>query len=215
MIAVKALCGKPGVFLFLIDHIGKLLRPSGALRVVAIHGRKVINAMYPRRLSESRVAIREPVAFLNDEPASTIVNSKDGVLLAFDTQGLVSLASSADCVIELVAQVGDFIAAEDPLFLTFQSGTTLTADTLGQFVAVGQERTMEQDPAFAFRVIVDIASKALSPAINDPTTAILAIDQIHHLLRSVGARELNDGLRTKRLPDTIGRSMRQARRCAL
>ena len=53
---------------------------------------------------------------------------------------------------------------------------------------------MEQDPAFAFRIIVDIASKALSPAINDPTTAVLAIDQIHHLLRSVGGRYLDEGL---------------------
>jgi uncharacterized membrane protein len=54
---------------------------------------------------------------------------------------------------------------------------------------------VEQDPAFAFRIIVDIASKALSPAINDPTTAVLAIDQIHHLLRSVGRRCLDEGLR--------------------
>ena len=46
---------------------------------------------------------------------------------------------------------------------------------------------------FAFRVIVDIASKALSPAINDPTTAVLAIDQIHHLLREVGNRYLAEG----------------------
>ena len=53
---------------------------------------------------------------------------------------------------------------------------------------------MEQDPAFSFRIIVDIASKALSPAINDPTTAVLAIDQIHYLLRSVGGRFLDEGL---------------------
>jgi uncharacterized membrane protein len=46
---------------------------------------------------------------------------------------------------------------------------------------------------FAFRIIVDIASKALSPAINDPTTAVLAIDQIHHLLRDVGSRSLVEG----------------------
>src|SRR5262249_41627493 len=46
----------------------------------------------------------------------------------------------------------------------------------------------------AFRIIVDIASKALSPAINDPTTAVLAIDQLHHLLRKVGSRHLDDGV---------------------
>ena len=60
---------------------------------------------------------------------------------------------------------------------------------------------MEQDPAFAFRVIVDIASKGLSPAINDPTTAVLALDQIHHLLRHVGSRRLDNAM----VRDTTGR----------
>jgi len=68
-------------------------------------------------------------------------------------------------------------------------------------VAIGPERTIEQDPAFAFRIMVDIASKALSPAINDPTTAVLAIDQIHRLLREVGSRHLNE----ERVRDTSGR----------
>ena len=60
---------------------------------------------------------------------------------------------------------------------------------------------MQQDPAFAFRVIVDIAAKGLSPAINDPTTAVLALDQIHHLLRDVGQRHLDD----ERVRDKTGK----------
>ena len=60
---------------------------------------------------------------------------------------------------------------------------------------------MEQDPEFAFRIIVDIAAKALSPAINDPTTAVLAVDQIHRLLRAVGERQLDTG----RIHDDAGR----------
>src|SRR5262249_62399574 len=71
-------------------------------------------------------------------------------------------------------------------------GEKLPPDLLAETVAVGQERTLEQDPAFAFRILVDIASKGLSPAINDPTTAVLALDQIHHLLREVGRRCLDD-----------------------
>src|SRR5262245_18430022 len=57
---------------------------------------------------------------------------------------------------------------------------------------MGAERTIEQDATFAFRVIVDIAIKALSRAINDPTTAVLSIDQPHRLLRAVGRRHLHD-----------------------
>jgi len=61
---------------------------------------------------------------------------------------------------------------------------------LRSLIAFGTERTMEQDPLFAFRILVDIALKALSPAINDPTTAVLSIDQLHRLLRLVGLRSL-------------------------
>jgi uncharacterized membrane protein len=65
-------------------------------------------------------------------------------------------------------------------------------DQLRACVAIGAERTLEQDPRFVFRVLVDIASKALSPAINDPTTAVLVLDQIQHLLLSVGQRDLDE-----------------------
>src|SRR6476619_6355258 len=63
---------------------------------------------------------------------------------------------------------------------------------LGGAVAFGPERTIEQDSTFAFRIIVDIAIKALSKAINDPTTAVLAIDQLQRLLRLVGERHLQE-----------------------
>jgi uncharacterized membrane protein len=106
------------------------------------------------------------------------------------------MAEQANCLIELVAQVGDFVAAGDPLFRIFDGGENLPAERLCNSVAMGQERTLEQDPTYAFRVIVDIACKALSPAINDPTTAVLAIDQIHHLLRNVGSRSLASGRET-------------------
>jgi uncharacterized membrane protein len=190
-----------GVFLFLIDHIGKALRPSGASRRVALLGRAVIESVYPRRLSESRDRGRDSADVPRGEPSFTITSSADGVVLAFDVHGLVSRAERADCVIELVPQVGDFVAAGDPLFRVFRVGATLSAAELRGSVALGQERTLEQDPAFAFRILVDMASKGLSPAINDPTTAVLAIDQIHHLLRNVGNRQLDDG----RVRGAVGR----------
>jgi uncharacterized membrane protein len=183
-----------GVFLFLIDHVGKKLRPSGALRAVARLGHGEIQTVYPRPLSGQPDSAQHPLDALRGEPAATVPSPGDGVLLAFDLAGLVALAREADCVIELVPQVGDFVAAESPLFRIFGTKGSPSPSALCQSVALGQERTIEQDPAFAFRIIVDIASKALSPAINDPTTAVLAIDQIHALLRSVGGRRLDEGM---------------------
>jgi uncharacterized membrane protein len=181
-------------FFYLIDHVGKELRPSGVLKAIGATGSRVIESVYPRFLSQARETAPPSFDFLNEEPALTIANPRRGVVLAFDAMGLASLARSSGCLIELVPQVGDFVAAGDPLFRVFHEGESLSADRVCQCVAVGQERTHEQDPELAFRIIVDIAAKGLSPAINDPTTAVLAIDQIHHLLRSVGQRRLDEGV---------------------
>ena len=190
-----------GVFLYLIDHVGKSFRPSGALWRVASLGRRVIAGVYPQRLSESKHATPAAADVLGETPAGTVANPRDGVLLAFNVRGLVSLAERADCVLEMLPQVGDFVAAGEPLFRVYRGKAGLPVEAVRQSVAVGQERTMEQDPAFAFRMLVDIASKGLSPAINDPTTAVLALDQIHHLLSEVGSRRLDDG----RVCDAAGR----------
>lgn len=189
-----------GMFLYLIDHVGKALRPSGALRAVAWVGRKVVEDVYPRRLTEGFAPTAASPAITSQEVTGTIANDRDGVVLACDVGGLVALACEADCVIELVPQVGDFVGVGDPLFRIYRGSANLHAETLRHCVAFGQERTLEQDPTFAFRILVDIASKGLSPAINDPTTAVLAIDQIHHLLRNVGWRQLED----ERVRDATG-----------
>lgn len=189
------------VFLYLVDHVGKSLRPSGALWGVAWLGRKVIAEVYPRRLTALSAPAQTPTPEIEREPTCVLQSKRDGVVLAFDITGLVTLAERADCVLELVPQVGDFVAVGDPLFRVFGNGASPSSDALRQSIAVGQERTLEQDPAFAFRIMVDIASKGLSPAINDPTTAVLALDQIHHLLRDVGQRHLND----ERVQDKNGR----------
>ena len=181
------------VFLFLIDHVGKSLLPSGALTAVARLGKAVIRSDYPRLLSGLPDTTRNPVNPPAGKPDIVVPSNKDGVFLAFDLDGLVALAREADCVIELVPQAGDFVATGSPLFRIFGGSGGPAATALRHSIALGQERTLEQDPLFAFRIIVDIASKGLSPAINDPTTAVLAIDQIHHLLRSVGVRHLDEG----------------------
>ena len=200
-VAAYSFMASLAVFLFLIDHLGKALRPSGVLRSVATMGREVIESVYPRQQMGSGATAEDTGVALSEKPSYTVSNSREGVVLAFDIAGLVTLAERADCVIELVPQVGDFVAAGDPLFRVHQGGTTLPIGAFRQSVCVGDERTLEQDPTFVFRILVDIASKGLSPAINDPTTAVLAIDQVHHLLRRVGNRHLDEG----RVRDASGR----------
>ena len=181
------------LFLYFLDGVGKALRPSSALQVVGSLGRDVVESVYPSKLKRDDPSVSKPNEYSKRDPRRVIHNEVDGVVLAFDRKGLVSLAERSNCVIELVPQVGDFLAEGDLMFRLYEGGESLSADTLRSSVALGQERTLDQDPTFAFRIIVDIASKALSPAINDPTSAVLALDHIHHLLRDVGSRNLGDG----------------------
>ena len=88
-------------------------------------------------------------------------------------------------MIVFVPQVGDFVAVDEPLFNLHGGAKEIDERTLGTTAALGSERTLEQDLTFAFRIIIDIAPRALSPASSDPTTAVLAIDQLHRLLRLV------------------------------
>jgi uncharacterized membrane protein len=200
-VAVYSCLGSLGVFLYLIDHVGKTLRPSGALRVVSSLTRDVIETVYPHQnITPLNQSVQAPEA-THGAPTCVVRSPWDGVVVAFDVQGLVSLAQRADCMIEMVPQVGELVGVGDPLFRVLDGKQEPLEVSILQSIAVAAERTLEQDPSFGIRIIVDIASKGLSPAINDPTTAVLALDRIHHLLRNLGGRRLDDG----RIRDADGR----------
>jgi uncharacterized membrane protein len=196
VVAIVSTVLSVGAGLFLIDYLAKELRPVRMLARTADTGRKVIEHVFPQFLAGTAVddGTSAPRRLAPPGPGETVPRAgRSGVLLAIDLKGLTALARRAGCVIDVLPQVGDFVARGDPLFRVYPRLDGLTPARLSQAVAIGNERTHEQDPAFAFRILVDVAAKALSPAINDPTTAVLAIDQIHQLLRQVGRRRLDTG----------------------
>jgi uncharacterized membrane protein len=180
------------IFFWFVQWLGSSLRPITVLRAVADEGRAVVESVY---LDQFDPAEEQPGRSRAPDADVAVVEhiGRSGVVLAYSQSGLLALAERADVVIELVPQVGDYVARGDPLFRIRSGGRPIDASALCACVAIGPERTMEQDPRFAFRIMVDIANKALSPAINDPTTAVLALDQIHHLLMYVGKRRLDAG----------------------
>jgi len=176
-------------FFFLIDYASRLLRPISILAEVGRGGLSVIEGVYPNQISISDGTVQER---LHPAPPSRVIRHRDtsAIVLAVNLDLLMAEAERLNGVIEFVPQVGDFVAVDEPLFNLDGSAKLADEATLRGAVAFGSERTMEQDPTFAFRIVIDIALKALSPAINDPTTAVLAIDQLHRLLRAVGKRDL-------------------------
>lgn len=176
-------------FLFLIDYAARLLRPVSIVARVGDEGRAVIMSVYPEPAGpEAELAPQFQPPDGKRRPVAHAGPSE--IVLAVHLASLVAEAQRAGGIVELVPQVGDFISTDEPLFILHGGAVAIPNHRLQAAVATGRERTMEQDPMFAFRIIADIALKALSPAINDPTTAVLALDQLHRLLRVVGRRRL-------------------------
>jgi uncharacterized membrane protein len=178
-------------FLYLIDYTARLLRPISIVWRIGEHGIKVIETVYPNAITTPHIPT---VPRWEPGQAERTVEHRgtSAIVLAANLKKLVSLAQRAEVIIEFVPRVGDFVAVGEPLFRLHGGAASIDDRILRSQAAFGPERTIEQDSTFAFRVIVDVAIKALSKAINDPTTAVLAIDQLHRLLRLVGRRHLHD-----------------------
>jgi uncharacterized membrane protein len=95
--------------------------------------------------------------------------------------------------LELAPAIGEFVARGQPLLRIHGVGQ-LDEDLVCSAVSVAEERTIEQDPAFAIRIIVDTSIRALSPAVNDPTTGAQAIDVLEVLIRELASRNLDSSL---------------------
>jgi uncharacterized membrane protein len=114
-------------------------------------------------------------------------------VLGVDRPRLVHLATEYDCVIEVLPRVGEYVATGGPVLAVH--GDRLPPDAaLLTCIDLGRVRTLYQDPTFGIRQLVDVATQALSPAINQPTTAVLVIDRLHDLLLRIARLPAPSGL---------------------
>jgi len=195
LVAVLTSCFSIALFLYLIQGASKSFRPVVMLTQVAADTRAVIVSLYPDSFPAREQARPAPEAVPKPAARSVVHSGPPGAVLAIDTAGLVQIAARASCVIEFIPQVGDFLAIGNEIFRIHGGDPGSIDDSaLRNCVALGPERKLDQDPAFGFRIVVDIAIKALSPAINDPTTGALSIDQLDHLLHLLGGRQLGSGV---------------------
>ena len=195
-----------GLFIRYIDHVANLVRAATIVSAIGAQARHVLERRYP----PDAAAPEEPAA-PRPAPSRTIPARSAGVLVSVNEELLVRIAADAGCVLALVPRVGDFVPAGAPLCLVRPQsplaaddgaddgadrwpdhGPELDERVHGE-VALDTERTMEQDLAFGFRQLVDIAERALSPAVNDPTTACQSLDVLHDLLRRLATRHLPGG----------------------
>ncbi|HKJ35104.1 MAG TPA: DUF2254 domain-containing protein [Solirubrobacterales bacterium] len=192
-VALLMLLASMIMFLRLISTTTQGLRVASVTGDLARETAKVIDRIYPDRV-EDRDRL-EPDPDPREGRSSRVVTYErhPGILQSVDARGLVEIGQETDTVIELIPTTGDLLAPETPLFRIWGESQAVDEARLQNSIATGDERNLRQDPAFGFRLLADISSKALSPGVNDPTTSIQALDQIELLLKMLARRRLTPG----------------------
>jgi uncharacterized membrane protein len=191
------------LLLLYLDRFTHSLRPVAVAALVADAGRRVIETMPLRPPPVVGTADRNPSGMRAAGPPLVMRAARSGAIQAIDARGLLALARRHDCLLVLLHSVGDFVPAGASLVEVFGPAPSTAERRLRRMFALGRERTIDQDPAFALRILVDIAIRALSPAVNDPTTAVQVLDYIEDLLLVIGRRDLGG---RARLRDADGHS---------
>ncbi|MFG3165596.1 DUF2254 domain-containing protein [Streptomyces sp. NPDC048200] len=170
------------LLLIYLNRFTHNLRPVAIADIVGRQGERVLH----QAASQLRPVLLPDGSL---PPAGQVVGiraDRGGVIQAVHAAGMIALAARHDCVLVLGASVGDFVPPGGTL-VEVRGGTSVPDPRLVMgLVALGVERTIEQDPAFALRILVDIAIRALSPAVNDPTTAVQVLNHISSFLYAVG-----------------------------
>lgn len=178
-------------FLWLLHHSYQSVRLGNVVRMVAEQSRRAIEITYPDPAEPIDHDDRQE--WLNPEEEGRVLRhlGGSGIVQNVDSRRLLRLAEETDSMLLVRVSLGDFVPAGGRLLVAHGPGAeTLKPERVGRAFSFDVERGIEVDPAQGIRWLVDIAIKALSPAVNDPTTAVQAIDHIDDLLRRLGTRSL-------------------------
>lgn len=203
-----------GVLIFFIHHIASALQASTILDRVRHATEGAIAELFPDEIGDAVDEDAEAALTARsgaDIRWQIIPTRHTGYVQSVDANGLLELAREQDVILRMERAVGDFVTSGMPLIAVAPSGRDEAArssrggiategliDALGSLFTINAHRTVEQDTAFGMLQISDIALKALSPGVNDTTTAVTCVDHLGALLarlavRRIAARERGDG----------------------
>jgi len=194
LIVVLLLIASMFAFARLVRGVSNLTITS-ILHSLGDHGRTVLRKTFERLDAEiGDKTAPEAIEDLRKRPVTQTLRYTGAPrsIAELNVKALVELARRADALIEIFCAVGDTVVYDTPLLQVRRAARPLAERDLLHAIHLADERTFAQDAKYPIRLLVDIAIKALSPSINDPTTAVQAIDQIEDLLRRLGRRNLDD-----------------------
>jgi uncharacterized membrane protein len=177
-----------------VHHSGQSMRATGLIDLVGDRTRDLIASSFPAA---------PPPATGPDAEANVVPAREPGNVVRVDRAGLVAAARRADCVLELVPVVGDFVPGGAPLFRVHpvpgrgghvaRPAARLQFQEVDRLVLVGPERVHTEDAAYGVRKLVDVAERSIAQPFSDPTTTLQALHRLHDLLRQLAVRPLPEG----------------------
>jgi len=184
-----------GAFVYYIHHVAQSIRVVSVIRRVAKETEEALERLYPEGIGEpapARDGIELPAG-----PADTVYRwpSSSGVVTSIDAEALEQRCRDFGGVVRIEITVGDFVGRGSRFGSAWGAGPPREED-IAELVVVGHQRTLQQDALYGFRQLADIAVRALSPGVNDPTTAAQVLDALHGLLLDLAERSIPPPMRT-------------------
>jgi uncharacterized membrane protein len=179
------------LFVLFIHHISEAIQAYHIIDRVGLTTRKSIESLYPQH--HHTALSEEQVGGLVDEHDMAEVRARTGgYIQAADTDFLMHLSERHDLLIVMHKGVGRFVVSDETLALVGPAArvTPSLERSVRSAFALGKHRTILQDPQYGLLLLSDIAIKAMSPAINDPNTAVMSLNEISSVLRALAGRDL-------------------------
>ncbi|MGK2878856.1 MAG: DUF2254 domain-containing protein [Solirubrobacterales bacterium] len=167
-------------FAALVQRAFEKIQIGGILRTLTRQAWRAIDDVHPSVHSGQVM----PTPTLPEEASVSEIelSGSPGVIAAIDRGALIKLAQATGGFIEVLPQVGEYVSSRLGAVRIYDGKKEPTRKQVKKVFVLARQRTPRQDPAFVMRILVDIAIRALSPAINDPTTSVQTIDRIEALL---------------------------------
>ena len=199
VLGIALAIGSVGMLLFFVHHIANALQASTIIHRITAETLVAVSRAFPASVGEPMGNGTLDNAYIDGVPESawqSVAARVTGYVQSIDNNRLLEIAESMNVVVRLVPAVGDFVIEGHPVAWVAPSpvsgqGVPLAPSALRDVagaLTISSYRTVQQDAAFGIRQLVDIALKALSPGINDTTTAITCIDHLGAILVSVVGR---------------------------
>lgn len=202
-----------GFFIFFIHNIARSLQAPSIIASAADETRAAVERIFPKHVGEPPDEPERPVPPLDDVAWRPVLSIKSGYIQNVTSGELLRIAREYQTVVRMELGIGDFVVKGTTIASIAEParGFEELSSEIGDTYTIGRHRTVEQDAAFGIRQIVDVALKALSPGVNETTTALTCVDYLSSVMTELARRQIpsiyrfdeDDGLRVIAVRDTF------------